>query len=154
MRAGRPQVCSPERREQLLTRVRVHLAALKRQACGKHICARVEKLLDTTRLAQLEQAVRPQNPAQPFLKTSPNLKQESPALKALCCDLELLPPCVLVLRDLRPALLRARRGAARHHAPLAAVAGTVAPHARDSKVLLSCCWPEPPWHPLACHCIA
>lgn len=54
-------MCLPERREQLLTRVRAHLASLKRQACGKHICARVEKLLDTTRLAQLEQAVRPQN---------------------------------------------------------------------------------------------
>lgn len=50
-------MCSPERREQLLMRVRVHLAALKRMACGKHICARVEKLLDTTRLSQLEQAV-------------------------------------------------------------------------------------------------
>ena len=125
--------------------VRVHLAALKRQACGKHICARVEKLLDTTRLAQLEQAVRLQKPYSGFPQTLRKPQARVFSSEALCCDLEVLPPRVLVLRDLRQALLRARRGAARHRAPLAAVAGTVTPHARGSQVLLSCRWPEPPW---------
>ncbi|KAK9821327.1 hypothetical protein WJX81_005298 [Elliptochloris bilobata] len=52
------EVCTPERRQQLLDCVRKHLAALKRTPCGKHICARVEKLLDASRLQQLEHSVQ------------------------------------------------------------------------------------------------
>jgi hypothetical protein len=39
------QVCSDERREMLLSRVRAHLTSLRRYTYGKHIVARVEKLL-------------------------------------------------------------------------------------------------------------
>lgn len=41
------QVCSEEQREQLLSRVRAQLSSLKKYTYGKHIVARVEKLLST-----------------------------------------------------------------------------------------------------------
>jgi len=40
--AAAAQVCTPERREELLGRVRHHLTALKRVTCSKHMRARVE----------------------------------------------------------------------------------------------------------------
>ena len=45
------EVCNERQREQLLSRVRAQLHALKRYTYGKHIVARVEKLLSAgTRL--------------------------------------------------------------------------------------------------------
>lgn len=53
------QVCTRERKLQLLGGIRAHLAALKRTTVGKHICMRVEKLLDATRMQEVERKVRP-----------------------------------------------------------------------------------------------
>ena len=39
------ETCNDQQREKLLTRIRVHLHALKKYTYGKHIVARVEKLL-------------------------------------------------------------------------------------------------------------
>lgn len=39
------EICSDAQRELLLERIRVHLHALKKYTYGKHIVARVEKLL-------------------------------------------------------------------------------------------------------------
>ena len=39
------ETCDDEQREMLLSRIRVHLHALKKYTYGKHIVARVEKLV-------------------------------------------------------------------------------------------------------------
>lgn len=39
------EMCSDEEREFILTRIRIHLDALKKYTYGKHIVARVEKLV-------------------------------------------------------------------------------------------------------------
>ena len=52
-------MCTRERKLQLLGGIRAHLAALKRTTVGKHICMRVEKLLDATRMQEVERKVRP-----------------------------------------------------------------------------------------------
>lgn len=41
------ETCSEQQRELLLSRIRVHLTGLKKYTYGKHIVARVEKLLAT-----------------------------------------------------------------------------------------------------------
>ena len=39
------ETCNDERRELIMSRIKVHLSALKKYTYGKHIVARVEKLL-------------------------------------------------------------------------------------------------------------
>ena len=39
------ETCDDDQREMLLSRIRVHLHALKKYTYGKHIVARVEKLI-------------------------------------------------------------------------------------------------------------
>jgi len=41
------ETCSDQNRELILSRIRLHLNALKKYTYGKHIVARVEKLLAT-----------------------------------------------------------------------------------------------------------
>lgn len=39
------ETCSDQQREMILTRIKIHLTALKKYTYGKHIVARVEKLV-------------------------------------------------------------------------------------------------------------
>ena len=41
-------MCGEEQRSALLAGLRAHLAALRKQTYGKHICARLEKVLQAT----------------------------------------------------------------------------------------------------------
>lgn len=39
------ETCSDQQREMIMTRIKIHLTALKKYTYGKHIVARVEKLV-------------------------------------------------------------------------------------------------------------